>query len=247
MNEADCSFRTIEVERLQRNFLEFKTSRDRYGDNRMSDPIGGLEFLGSSWTGSLPSGRVDLMGDENPTDEDGDIEIGIQQSSHIFCTLVALEVVKWADWVVGQTVKHGPGSEAMFADLGHLSYAAIQIAFSFLVYPALILGYMGQAAYLSKHHQMANDISYYVSVPESVRWSVLVIAILSAVVGSQAIISGTFSIINQSFTIVDDEDMTKDVVLGMKFCKKYASCQRIMKEFALGNNYERIMEDEGEC
>ncbi|GJY15863.1 hypothetical protein Tco_0386285 [Tanacetum coccineum] len=49
------------------------------------------------------------------------------------------------------------------------------------------------------------------------------------------------------FTIVDDDDMTKDVVLGMKFCKKYASCQRIMKEFALGNNYERIMEDEGEC
>ncbi|KAL8257428.1 hypothetical protein R6Q59_029469 [Mikania micrantha] len=90
------------------------------------------------------------------------------------------------------------GSEAMFADLGHFSYAAIQIAFSFLVYPALILGYMGQAAYLSKHHQLAYDISYYVSVPESVRWPVLVIAILASVVGSQAIISGTFSIINQS-------------------------------------------------
>ncbi|KAI3731190.1 hypothetical protein L1987_62374 [Smallanthus sonchifolius] len=90
------------------------------------------------------------------------------------------------------------GSEAMFADLGHFSYAAIQIAFTFLVYPALILGYMGQAAYLSKHHQMAYDISYYVSVPESVRWPVLVIAILASVVGSQAIISGTFSIINQS-------------------------------------------------
>ncbi|KVI04810.1 potassium transporter [Cynara cardunculus var. scolymus] len=57
------------------------------------------------------------------------------------------------------------GSEAMFADLGHFSYTAIQTAFTFLVYPALILGYMGQAAYLSKHHQMAHDISYYVSVP----------------------------------------------------------------------------------
>ncbi|KAL4574971.1 hypothetical protein LXL04_021811 [Taraxacum kok-saghyz] len=90
------------------------------------------------------------------------------------------------------------GSEAMFADLGHFSYAAIQIAFTFLVYPALILAYMGQAAYLSKHHQMARDISYYVSVPETVRWPVLVIAILASVVGSQAIISGTFSIINQS-------------------------------------------------
>ncbi|KAH9767449.1 Potassium transporter 2 [Citrus sinensis] len=90
------------------------------------------------------------------------------------------------------------GSEAMFADLGHFSYAAIQIAFTFLVYPALILAYMGQAAYLSKHHETNYQISFFVSVPESVRWPVLVIAILASIVGSQAIISGTFSIINQS-------------------------------------------------
>ncbi|GFY83452.1 potassium transporter 2 [Actinidia rufa] len=90
------------------------------------------------------------------------------------------------------------GSEAMFADLGHFSYAAIQIAFTFLVYPALILAYMGQAAYLSKNHVTSSQISFYVSVPEIVRWPVLAIAILASVVGSQAIISGTFSIINQS-------------------------------------------------
>uniref|UniRef100_A0A5B7A3V4 Potassium transporter n=1 Tax=Davidia involucrata TaxID=16924 RepID=A0A5B7A3V4_DAVIN len=90
------------------------------------------------------------------------------------------------------------GSEAMFADLGHFSYTAIQIAFTFLVYPALILEYMGQAAYLSKHHPTSSQINFYVSVPESVRWPVLIVAILASVVGSQAIISGTFSIINQS-------------------------------------------------
>ncbi|KAK6145615.1 hypothetical protein DH2020_022435 [Rehmannia glutinosa] len=90
------------------------------------------------------------------------------------------------------------GSEAMFADLGHFSYAAIQIAFTFLVYPALILAYMGQAAFLSKHHHTIHKIGFYVSVPESVRWPVLTVAILASVVGSQAIISGTFSIINQS-------------------------------------------------
>ncbi|KAF9670491.1 hypothetical protein SADUNF_Sadunf13G0074600 [Salix dunnii] len=57
------------------------------------------------------------------------------------------------------------GSEAMFADLGHFSYAAFQIAFTFLVYPALILAYMGQAAYLSQHHANANHIGFYISVP----------------------------------------------------------------------------------
>lgn len=90
------------------------------------------------------------------------------------------------------------GSEAMFADLGHFSYAAIQIAFTLMVYPALILAYMGQAAYLSKNHVSSYQISYYVSVPETVRWPVLILAILASVAGSQAIISGTFSIINQS-------------------------------------------------
>ncbi|XP_043724807.1 potassium transporter 2-like [Telopea speciosissima] len=92
------------------------------------------------------------------------------------------------------------GSEAMFADLGHFTYTAIQIAFTFMVYPALILAYMGQAAYLSRHHNIntSYQIGFYISVPESVRWPVVIVAILASVVGSQAIISGTFSIINQS-------------------------------------------------
>ncbi|CAJ1931483.1 unnamed protein product [Sphenostylis stenocarpa] len=91
------------------------------------------------------------------------------------------------------------GSEAMFADLGHFSQLSIKIAFTSVVYPSLILAYMGQAAYLSKHHDMEQDyhFGFYVSVPEKLRWPVLVIAILAAVVGSQAIITGTFSIIKQ--------------------------------------------------
>ncbi|XBI48299.1 hypothetical protein VPH35_112072 [Triticum aestivum] len=83
------------------------------------------------------------------------------------------------------------GSEAMYADLGHFSQRSIQIAFISVVYPALVLAYMGQAAYISQHHSFENSyhIGFYVSVP--------VIAILASVVGSQAIITGTFSIIKQ--------------------------------------------------
>ncbi|GFY91042.1 K+ uptake permease 6 [Actinidia rufa] len=76
------------------------------------------------------------------------------------------------------------GSEAMFADLGHFSQLSIkfpravdpsisllvgspEIAFTSIVYPSLILAYMGQAAYLSQHHVIENDyrIGFYVSVP----------------------------------------------------------------------------------
>ncbi|KAI4375320.1 hypothetical protein MLD38_013203 [Melastoma candidum] len=91
------------------------------------------------------------------------------------------------------------GSEAMFADLGHFSQLSIKLAFTFVVYPSLILAYMGQAAYLSQHHEIESHyhIGFYGSVPKKVRWPVLVIAILAAIVGSQAIITGTFSIIKQ--------------------------------------------------
>ncbi|XP_064996894.1 potassium transporter 6-like isoform X1 [Musa acuminata AAA Group] len=91
------------------------------------------------------------------------------------------------------------GSEAMYADLGHFSQSSIKIAFTFVVYPSLLLAYMGQAAYLSQHHVIQNHyrIGFYVSVPERLRWPVLAIAILAAVVGSQSVITGTFSIIKQ--------------------------------------------------
>ncbi|KAL2603179.1 hypothetical protein R1flu_025959 [Riccia fluitans] len=88
------------------------------------------------------------------------------------------------------------GSEAMFADLGHFSQLSIKIAFTSVVYPSLVLSYMGQAAYLSKHPQHI-ERSFYRSIPKPIYWPVLVIATLAAVVGSQAVISATFSIIKQ--------------------------------------------------
>ncbi|XP_078443281.1 potassium transporter 8-like [Wolffia australiana] len=91
------------------------------------------------------------------------------------------------------------GSEAMYADLGHFSQFSIQMAFTSVVYPSLVLAYMGQAAYLSRHHIINTDyrIGFYLSVPEKLRWPVMAVAILAAVVGSQAVITGTFSIIRQ--------------------------------------------------
>ncbi|KAK6161606.1 hypothetical protein DH2020_004987 [Rehmannia glutinosa] len=88
------------------------------------------------------------------------------------------------------------GTEAMFADLGHFSARSIRIAFIFLVYPCLVMQYMGQAAYLSRNISSI-PTSFYDSVPDGVFWPVFVIATLAAIVGSQAIISATFSIIKQ--------------------------------------------------
>ncbi|PON98911.1 Potassium transporter [Trema orientale] len=92
------------------------------------------------------------------------------------------------------------GAEAMFADLGHFSLRAIQIAFSFVVFPCLLLAYMGQAAYLMKFPQSTERI-FYDSVPESLFWPVLVIATLAAMIASQAMISATFSCVKQAMAL----------------------------------------------
>ncbi|KAH7577100.1 hypothetical protein ACOSP7_002140 [Xanthoceras sorbifolium] len=88
------------------------------------------------------------------------------------------------------------GTEAMFADLGHFTASSIKIAFGFVVYPCLVFQYMGQAAYLSKNPG-GISASFYKSIPVPVFWPVFVIATLAAIVGSQAIITATFSIVKQ--------------------------------------------------
>ncbi|KAG0469333.1 hypothetical protein HPP92_018661 [Vanilla planifolia] len=62
--------------------------------------------------------------------------------------------------------EHHRCSETMFADLGHFSQLSIKVAFTLVVYPSLILAYMGQAAYLSQHHVGDYRIGFYVSVPD---------------------------------------------------------------------------------
>ncbi|CDP05102.1 unnamed protein product [Coffea canephora] len=92
------------------------------------------------------------------------------------------------------------GAEAMFADLGHFNKQAIQWAFSFVVYPALIITYAGETAYLIKYPEKINN-AYYSCLPRPVYWPMFVISTLAAVVASQSMISASFSIVKQSLTL----------------------------------------------
>ncbi|XP_058112286.1 putative potassium transporter 12 isoform X1 [Magnolia sinica] len=92
------------------------------------------------------------------------------------------------------------GAEAMFADLGHFSVISIQIAFTCVVFPCLLLQYMGQAAFLMKNPDKAERV-FYDSLPGVLFWPVFVIATLAAMIASQAMISATFSCIKQSMAL----------------------------------------------
>ncbi|XP_070043627.1 putative potassium transporter 12 isoform X1 [Nicotiana tomentosiformis] len=92
------------------------------------------------------------------------------------------------------------GAEAMFADLGHFSVKSIQIAFTSVVFPCLLLAYLGQAAFLMQHPQSAGRI-FYDSVPNSLFWPVFAIATVAAIIASQAMISASFSCVKQAMAL----------------------------------------------
>ncbi|XP_020264468.1 LOW QUALITY PROTEIN: potassium transporter 23-like [Asparagus officinalis] len=93
------------------------------------------------------------------------------------------------------------GAEAMFADLGHFTVKSIQIAFTFVVFPCLLLAYLGQAAFLMKNPDLVERV-FYDSVPDILFWPMFVVATpLAAMIASQAMISATFSCIKQSMAL----------------------------------------------
>ncbi|KAE8801250.1 Potassium transporter 5 [Hordeum vulgare] len=89
------------------------------------------------------------------------------------------------------------GTEAMFADLGHFNVRAIQIGFSAVLLPSVLLAYMGQAAYLRIYPEDVAD-TFYKSLPGPLYWPTFVVAVAAAIIASQAMISGAFAIIAQS-------------------------------------------------
>eukprot|EP00253_Pinus_taeda_P035550 PITA_35550 len=104
-------------------------------------------------------------------------------------------------WIsLGGIVLCVTGTEAMFADLGHFSVRSIQIAFTGIVYPALICAYVGQAAYLGKFPQDVSD-TFYKSTPRAIYWPMFAVAIVASIIASQAMISATFAIIKQSMSL----------------------------------------------
>ncbi|GFZ19532.1 high affinity K+ transporter 5 [Actinidia rufa] len=104
-------------------------------------------------------------------------------------------------WIsLGGIVLSITGTEALFADVGHFTVRSIQVSMCTVTYPALVLAYTGQAAFLRKHHHFVSD-TFFKSIPGPMYWPVFVVAVLAAIIASQAMISGTFSIIQQSLSL----------------------------------------------
>jgi KUP system potassium uptake protein len=88
------------------------------------------------------------------------------------------------------------GCEALFADLGAFTQRAVQISWLFFAFPCLLLGYIGQAAFISDDRSAWTN-PFYKTVPPGCFWPSLIIAILAAIVASQAMITAVFQLLTQ--------------------------------------------------
>jgi len=92
------------------------------------------------------------------------------------------------------------GGEAMYADLGHFGARAIRVAWFGLVLPALVIHYFGQGALLLAEPDAIENPFYRLS-PAWAHYPLIALATLATVIASQAIISGVFSLTQQSIQL----------------------------------------------
>jgi KUP system potassium uptake protein len=89
------------------------------------------------------------------------------------------------------------GSEALYADMGHFGKKPIEITWYGLVFPALVLTYFGQGAFIIENPEGVRN-PFYLMAPDWAVWPLVIIATLATIIASQALISGAFSLTAQA-------------------------------------------------
>ena len=103
--------------------------------------------------------------------------------------------------ILGSVVLAITGVEALYADMGHFGRPAILRAWYTLVLPGLTLNYFGQGAYVLSH-PYDNGNPFLSLAPEgAARTALLVLSLFAAVIASQALISGVFSLVRQAIQL----------------------------------------------
>jgi KUP system potassium uptake protein len=101
---------------------------------------------------------------------------------------------------LGAVVLAVTGGEALYADMGHFGRQPIRISWMYFVMPALVLNYFGQGAFLLQHPTEVHN-PFFALVPISLQIPMVVLATLAAVIASQAVISGAFSLARQAIQL----------------------------------------------
>lgn len=172
-------------------------SVQRFGTGPVGKVFGPLMVLWFVWIGGLGFSAIlqhpDILRAVNP------LQAVTFFANQPFAAFLAL----------GGVVLCVTGGEALYADLGHFSRRSIRLAWYGLVWPALLLNYFGQGASLL-HNPRSVDHAFFAIVPEALLVPTIILATVAAVIASQAIITGAFSLSRQgvrlgllpSFTVI---------------------------------------------
>lgn len=107
----------------------------------------------------------------------------------------------WIAFVaLGAVVLAVTGAEALYADMGHFGRFPIRLAWFGFVLPALILNYFGQGALILKNPESVKN-PFYLLAPEWLLFPLIALATMAAVIASQAVITGAFSVSRQALQL----------------------------------------------
>jgi len=102
--------------------------------------------------------------------------------------------------VLGSVFLAMTGAEVLYADMGHFGRSAIRRGWFCLVYPALILNYLGQGSSLLSTGGVTDNLFFRLA-PDWFQYPLIVLATLASIIASQAVITGAFSLARQSIQL----------------------------------------------
>ena len=102
---------------------------------------------------------------------------------------------------LGSVVLAVTGAEALYADMGHFGRNPIRVSWLAFVLPALMMNYMGQGALLFREGASALHSPFYHLAPQWAQLPLIALATLAAIIASQAVISGAFSVTQQAIQL----------------------------------------------
>ncbi|HEX5662044.1 MAG TPA: potassium transporter Kup [Xanthomonadaceae bacterium] len=103
-------------------------------------------------------------------------------------------------FILGAVVLAVTGGEALYADMGHFGPKPIRIAWGTVVLPSLMLNYLGQGALVLENPDAVSN-PFYESVPTWALYPMIVLATMAAIIASQAVITGAFSVARQAMQL----------------------------------------------
>ncbi|MDP3088768.1 MAG: potassium transporter Kup [Methylotenera sp.] len=133
--------------------------------------------------------------------------LGIMENPTILHALNPIYAVNFfivSPWIafvaLGAVVLSVTGAEALYADMGHFGRFPIRLAWFGFVLPSLILNYFGQGALILQHPESVKN-PFYLLAPEWMLFPLIILATLAAVIASQAVITGAFSVSRQALQL----------------------------------------------